>query len=118
MINILIVDDHLIVREGIKRIINDTPDMQIISEAGSGQEAINLICNNKFYLSESIKKKLKIFRYNFYFKNKYLDIKKIMFLSIIEILFFPFQIFKFRKILHKIKSDRVLVINGGNGEKS
>ena len=36
MINILIVDDHLIVREGIKRIIDDVPDMNIIAEASSG----------------------------------------------------------------------------------
>ena len=48
MINILIVDDHLIVREGIKRIINDTADMQIIEEASNGQEAINLIYKNTF----------------------------------------------------------------------
>ena len=46
MINILIVDDHLIVREGIKRIIDDVSDMNIISEASSGQEAIDLIHKN------------------------------------------------------------------------
>ncbi|SVE19281.1 uncharacterized protein METZ01_LOCUS472135, partial [marine metagenome] len=43
MINILMVDDHLIVREGIKRIINDIPDMNIISEASNGNEAMALI---------------------------------------------------------------------------
>ena len=43
MINILMVDDHLIVREGIKRIINDIPDMNIISEASNGNEAMELI---------------------------------------------------------------------------
>ena len=50
MINILIVDDHLIVREGIKRIINDTPDMKIVAEASTGNEAINLIWKNKYNL--------------------------------------------------------------------
>ena len=50
MINILIVDDHLIVREGIKRIINDTPDIKIVAEASSGQEAMNLILANKYDL--------------------------------------------------------------------
>ena len=50
MINILIVDDHLIVREGIKRIINDTQDMKIVSEASNGHEALNLIRNNKYDL--------------------------------------------------------------------
>ena len=48
MINILIVDDHLIVREGIKRIINDTPDIKIVAEASSGQEAMDLIYENKY----------------------------------------------------------------------
>ena len=50
MIKILIVDDHLIVREGIKRIINDTCDMKIVAEASSGQEALDLILINKYDL--------------------------------------------------------------------
>ena len=48
MINILIVDDHLIVREGIKRIIDDTQDIKIVAEASNGQEAMDLICENKY----------------------------------------------------------------------
>ena len=48
MINILIVDDHLIVREGIKRIIDDTPDIKIVAEASSGQEAMDLIWENTY----------------------------------------------------------------------
>jgi len=48
MINILIVDDHLIVREGIKRIINDTPDIKTVAEASSGKEAMDLIYKNKY----------------------------------------------------------------------
>ena len=43
MINILMVDDHLIVREGIKRIINDIPDMNITAEASNGIEAMELV---------------------------------------------------------------------------
>jgi DNA-binding NarL/FixJ family response regulator len=50
MINILIVDDHLIVREGIKRIINDTPDIKTVAEASSGKEAMDLIYKNKYDL--------------------------------------------------------------------
>ena len=42
------VDDHLIVREGIKRIINDIPDMNIISEASNGNEAMELILKYTF----------------------------------------------------------------------
>jgi len=48
MINILMVDDHLIVREGIKRIINDIPDMRIIAEASNGNEAMELILKNTY----------------------------------------------------------------------
>ena len=42
------VDDHLIVREGIKRIINDIPDMHIIAEASNGNEAMELILKNSY----------------------------------------------------------------------
>jgi DNA-binding NarL/FixJ family response regulator len=50
MINILIVDDHLIVREGIKRIINDSADMNVVAEASSGMEALELVWKNKYDL--------------------------------------------------------------------
>ena len=50
MINILIVDDHLIVREGIKRIIDDTLDIRTLAEASSGKEAMDLIFKNKYDL--------------------------------------------------------------------
>ena len=50
MINILIADDHLIVREGIKRIIDDTPGLHTAAEASSGQEALELIWKNKYDL--------------------------------------------------------------------
>ena len=50
MINILIVDDHLIVREGIKRIIDSTAGMNVVEEASSGIEALELIWKNKYDL--------------------------------------------------------------------
>ena len=50
MINILIVDDHLIVREGIKRIIDDSAGMNVVAEASSGMEAIKLVWKNKYDL--------------------------------------------------------------------
>lgn len=43
MINILIVDDHAIVREGLKHILADAPDMIVAGEAGSGREAMDEI---------------------------------------------------------------------------
>ena len=47
-IKTLIVDDHSIVREGLKRILNECDDINVISEAGNGDEAIRLIQNNKY----------------------------------------------------------------------
>ena len=39
-IRILIAEDHLIARVGVKTIINAQPDMQVVAHASSGQEAI------------------------------------------------------------------------------
>ena len=47
MINVLLVDDHTIVREGLKRIINETNGMKVISEAENGQKAMELIWAEK-----------------------------------------------------------------------
>ena len=41
-INVLIVDDHAVVREGIKSIISTTTDIAVIAEAEAGLEAIRL----------------------------------------------------------------------------
>lgn len=40
MIKILIADDHPIVRVGIKRIIEDAPDMQCIAEVDNGDDVL------------------------------------------------------------------------------
>lgn len=39
MINILLVDDHELVRTGIKRIIDDVRGLKVVGEASSGEEA-------------------------------------------------------------------------------
>ena len=39
-ITVLTVDDHLLLREGVAAVIEGQPDMKVIGEAGSGQEAI------------------------------------------------------------------------------
>ena len=41
-IKLLIVDDHVVVREGLKQIIGGTQDMAVIGEAETGFEAIKL----------------------------------------------------------------------------
>jgi two-component system invasion response regulator UvrY len=43
MINVLIVDDHAIVRQGLKQILADTPDLIVAGEAGTGREALNQV---------------------------------------------------------------------------
>lgn len=40
MIKVLIVDDHQLVRTGIKMILDDADGMEVCAEAGSGEEAI------------------------------------------------------------------------------
>lgn len=41
-IKVLIVDDHPVVRVGISTIIDTQPDMTVVAETGSGEEAIDL----------------------------------------------------------------------------
>jgi two-component system invasion response regulator UvrY len=43
MIRILIADDHAIVRHGLKQIIEDSGEMRVVAEAGSGIEALRKI---------------------------------------------------------------------------
>ena len=40
MIRVLLVDDHPVVREGIRGMLSAEPDLEIVDEAGSGPEAL------------------------------------------------------------------------------
>ena len=42
MINVLIVDDHALVRMGIRRLLEDMPDMEVVAEAEDGEAALAL----------------------------------------------------------------------------
>ncbi len=42
MITVLLVDDHDLVRSGIRRILNDIPGIKVVGEAHSGEEAVKL----------------------------------------------------------------------------
>jgi len=42
MINLIIVDDHDIVREGIRRLLEDKKGIKVVAEGKSGEEAIKL----------------------------------------------------------------------------
>lgn len=41
-IRVLLVDDHALVRQGFRRILEDEPDIEVVGEAGGGAEAIEL----------------------------------------------------------------------------
>lgn len=42
-ITVLLVDDHSLVRRGFRRLLEDEPDMEVVGEAGDGEEAIRLV---------------------------------------------------------------------------
>ena len=41
-ITVMLVDDHAMVREGVKAFLVTQPDIAVVGEAGSGEEAVNL----------------------------------------------------------------------------
>ncbi len=43
MINILIADDHALMRAGLKRILKDEPDIKVIAEASNGFEVLEVV---------------------------------------------------------------------------
>lgn len=48
MIRVLIVDDHAIVRQGLRRILDEAPGMKVGCEAVNGVEALKMIRTEKF----------------------------------------------------------------------
>ena len=50
MIRVLVADDHKIVRDGLKRILAGTTDIQVTAEAASGEEALAAVKAQDFDL--------------------------------------------------------------------
>lgn len=48
MIKILIADDHRIVREGLKQILAETPDMVVAGEANNAQEVLKKVWDDEY----------------------------------------------------------------------
>ena len=46
MINILLVDDHKLVRDGLKMILSDDADLRVVAEAADGQIALDIMMSN------------------------------------------------------------------------
>ena len=51
VIEVLVVDDHTLIRKGMKQILDDTADIRVTGEAESGQEAIRMARENKYDLT-------------------------------------------------------------------
>ena len=47
-IRVLIADDHKLVRDGLKRILASTPDLEVAAEAANGDEALQLVRANDY----------------------------------------------------------------------
>lgn len=43
MIRIVLADDHAIVREGLKRIVSEVPDLQVVGEAADGSQVMQRV---------------------------------------------------------------------------
>jgi two-component system invasion response regulator UvrY len=50
MIRLLIVDDHAIVRHGLRQVVAESPDIEVAAEAGSSAEAVRLLRENTYDL--------------------------------------------------------------------
>jgi len=48
VIKLLIADDHVIFREGLKHILEEHPDILVGDEAGNGQEVLDYIWKNEY----------------------------------------------------------------------
>ena len=47
MINVVLADDHVLVRDGIKALLEDQTGIAVIDEASNGKEALEVISKNK-----------------------------------------------------------------------
>jgi DNA-binding NarL/FixJ family response regulator len=48
LIKVFIVDDHIIFREGLKKVIASTSDIEVAGEAGDGHEALSAILKHDY----------------------------------------------------------------------
>jgi DNA-binding NarL/FixJ family response regulator len=44
-ITVLLVDDHVLVRHGFRRILEDEADITVVGEASDGAEAVQMACD-------------------------------------------------------------------------
>ena len=46
MINVMLVDDHAVVRAGYQMLLKNSPEIEVIAEASNGEEAYQLYCSH------------------------------------------------------------------------
>jgi two-component system response regulator NreC len=46
-LRILLADDHTVVRQGLRKVLEERPDWQVVAEAGDGREAVKLAEQHK-----------------------------------------------------------------------
>jgi two-component system response regulator NreC len=46
-LRVCLAEDHAVVREGLKLLINSQPDMEVVGEAGDGREALEMVSAHK-----------------------------------------------------------------------
>ena len=46
-VRILLADDHTLVRQGLRKLLEERPDWEVIAEAGDGREAVRLAEQHK-----------------------------------------------------------------------
>jgi two-component system, NarL family, response regulator NreC len=47
VIRIVLADDHTLVRQGLRRILEEQPDWQVVAETGNGREAVALAADHQ-----------------------------------------------------------------------
>ena len=50
MINILVVDDHALIRKGLRQLLENDPEIQVTAEAQTGMQAIKMVREQQFDL--------------------------------------------------------------------
>lgn len=48
MIRVLLADDHAIIRDGVRRILDDTDDLRVVGEASNGNEVARLVAERSY----------------------------------------------------------------------
>ena len=46
-IRVILADDHAVVRKGIRQVLEETGDIQVVAEAGDGEEALALVAEHR-----------------------------------------------------------------------